>query len=381
MRIIFGGDTVPTVGGSEDAFVRGDAKAIFGTAAPILKSADRLIVNLECALTDSEEGIVKCGPCIKASPAAVNGLKAIGVTDVCLSNNHTLDFGERGLRDTMAHLDAAGIPYTGVGEDDTDSRKLYVIEQDGIKIGIVNVCEHEYSYALPDRFGANPYDPYLTMQDIRAARAECDYVAVCYHGGKEHCRYPSPRVFNLAHEMVYCGADLVLVQHTHCIGAYENFEGSHIVFGQGNFNFVNYINRECWQTGLAVEVDPTDKGKITFYPLITNGNRVELAEGETAADIMQGFKDRSDSLLDGSWIVGWREFCAGPDCDYARQAPYMLMQSANAEGPLAHRIDCESHLDVFLEVYKTAHRTGVRCKLDPERVGEIAKEICKSCPC
>lgn len=373
MRIIFGGDTVPTAS-TQAAFVGGDAEAIFGSFAPILKSADRVVVNLECALTNSEEGILKCGPCIKADPRSVNGLKALGVTDVCLSNNHTLDFGEAGLRETMAALEAAGISYTGVGEDDTDSRALHIIEQDGLKIGIVNVCEHEYSYALPDRFGANPYDPYLTMQDIRAAKAVCDYVAVCYHGGKEHCRYPSPRVFNLAHEMVYCGADLVLVQHTHCVGAYESFEGAHIVFGQGNFNFVNYLDNECWKTGLAVEVDPTNKEKITFYPLYTCGDRIELAEGELAVEIIDGFKSRSDSLLDGSWIDGWREYCQGPYGNYIREVPYALINKETLEGPIAHRIDCESHLDVMMEIYKTSHRTGYRMKLDHDRVMEIVKD-------
>lgn len=46
MRLIFGGDTVPTPD-TMDSFVRGDASAIFGKAAPIFKSADRLIINLE----------------------------------------------------------------------------------------------------------------------------------------------------------------------------------------------------------------------------------------------------------------------------------------------------------------------------------------------
>ena len=371
MRIIFGGDTVPTEA-TMDAFIRGDGEAIFGKMLPILKSADRLIVNLECALTESDDAIIKCGPNIKADPRCTTGLLAIGVTDVCLSNNHTLDFGEQGLRDTMRYLDEAGIPYTGVGEDDTDSRKLHIIEQDGVKIGIVNVCEHEYSYALSDRFGANPYDPYLTMQDIRAAKAECDYVAVCYHGGKEHCRYPSPRVYNLAHEMVYCGADLVLVQHTHCVGAYENFEGGHIVYGQGNFNFP-WLDRECWKTALAVEVDPTDKSKIIFYPLLECGSGVDLAEGEVAAEIINGFKERSDSLLDGSWIEGWREFCLSPECDYIREIPYKIIEKESLEGNIAHRIDCEAHLDVMMEVYKTSHRTGTRQFLDHERVLDIVK--------
>ena len=70
MRLIFGGDTVPTPD-TMDSFVRGDASAIFGKAAPIFKSADRLIINLECALTNSDDAILKRGPNLKADPECI----------------------------------------------------------------------------------------------------------------------------------------------------------------------------------------------------------------------------------------------------------------------------------------------------------------------
>ena len=214
MKILFGADLVPT-SVTEADFVKGDAKTLFGTVCDLAKSMDKVVVNLECALTDSEGAIKKFGPNLKAKPGSVNGLKALGVTEVLISNNHTFDFGKQGLIDTVKALEDAGLPYTGVGENDTDSRKPYFIEAEGKRIAIINVCEHEYSYAIPNRMGANPFDPFLTMQDIRALKKECDFVIVVYHGGKEYCRYPSPRLYNLAHEMVLCGADTVLMQHSH----------------------------------------------------------------------------------------------------------------------------------------------------------------------
>ena len=133
----------------------------------------------------------------------------------------------------------------------------------------LDVTEHEYSYALPDRCGCNPYDPYLTMYDIREAKKNADYVAVIYHGGKEYCRYPSPRVRKLSHAMVQNGANVVLIQHTHCIGCYEEFEGSHIVYGQGNLHFVSERERyPMWYQSLLVEVDFVgEHPSIKFYPM------------------------------------------------------------------------------------------------------------------
>ena len=52
------------------------------------------------------------------------------------------------------------LSYFGIGENDTDSRKPYFIEADNKKIAIINVCEHEYTYALPNRAGASRLIPF-----------------------------------------------------------------------------------------------------------------------------------------------------------------------------------------------------------------------------
>ena len=122
MKILIGADVVPT-SATEALFAAGDVKQLFGDVCDLAKTADRVIINLECALTNYEGRIAKFGPNLKGVPECTNALKALGVTDVMLSNNHVSDFGKQGLIDTLAALDAAGLPYTGVGENDTDSRK------------------------------------------------------------------------------------------------------------------------------------------------------------------------------------------------------------------------------------------------------------------
>ncbi len=358
MKILIGADTVPTAQ-TEQYFVNGDAEALFGDLCGIAAQADRIILNLECTLTNADTAIAKFGPNLKCDPRCTNGLKAFGVTDVLLSNNHTFDFGCKGLRDTVAALDAAEIPYAGIGENDTDSRKPYFFTEGGKKIGIVNVCEHEYTYALPNRMGANPFDPFLTMQDIREAKKQCDYLIVIYHGGKEHCKYPSPRLYNLAHEMVYCGADVVIAQHSHCIGCYEQFEGAHIVYGQGNFNFAwPDIAEEGWHYALLIELNIDDGIGIRFIPIVETETGCDLAADDFAAKIMADFEARNASLKDGTWIDGWRAFCASPD-----RAIYHvpILEACDEERKLqrfAHYLDCEAHTDVWRELYPTWNMTN-----------------------
>ena len=359
MKLLIGADTVPT-SVTNDLFVKGDIKALFGDICALAKEADRVIINLECALTNSDGKIKKFGPNIKCDPECTNALVKLGVTDVMLSNNHVFDYGIKGLVDTMEALDKAGLPYTGVGENDTDSRKSYYIEKDGKKIGIVNVCEHEYTYATPDRMGANPFDPFLTMQDIRETKKNCDYLICIYHGGKEYCRYPSPRLRNLAHEMVLCGADVVLAQHSHCIGCYEEFEGGHIVYGQGNFNFVfeGYNDPEGWYTSLLVELNIDDGVKIKFYPIVATETGCDLARGAKAVEIMSEFEERNASLLDGTWRDGWHAFCTDPEREYYHNRIRNACITEEEIQGFAHYLDCEAHTDVWRELYPTWNMTN-----------------------
>ncbi len=361
MKILFGADLVPTEA-TEPLFLAKDKKALFGKLLPIFEAADRFIVNVECALTElgDEAKIKKCGPNLKAAPGCAEAIKDLGVTDVLLSNNHTLDFGVKGLRDTVKNLERAGLPYTGIGENDTDSRKIYYFEQAGKKFALVNVCEHEYTYALPNRMGANPFDPFLTMQDIRTAKKNADFCLVVYHGGKEYCRYPSPRLRNLCHEMVYCGADVVLCQHSHCIGCYEELEGGHIVYGQGNFNFICPSTQEGWFTSLLVEVEFGDKiENVTFYPMYATDTGMDLAEGDKAKEIMDAFAARNEELQNGKWLEGWHDFCLSLPFYVKCLAPVGRDDSTEHQNQVfAHYLDCEAHTDVWRELFKTWNHTN-----------------------
>lgn len=353
MKLLIGGDTVPTIT-NEEYFIKGDVQTLFGKICDVAKNADRVIINLECALTDSDNAIKKMGPNLKADPTCVNAIKKFGVTDVMLSNNHTFDFGIKGLKDTINALGNAKISYTGIGENDTDSRKPYVIERDGERVGIVNVCEHEYSYALPDRMGTNPFDPFLTMRDIRELKKKTDYLIVIYHGGKEHCRYPSPRLRNLCRAMVYNGADAVLCQHSHCIGSYERYEGGHILYGQGNFVFYMKDASASWYNGLLVGID-TKKTAMDFYPFVITETGVDLLCGKEKDDVLSAFFARNEELQNGKWIDGWRVFCKSVEKQYLYA---FCNATADAHETFSHYIDCEAHTDVWKELFPTFNLTN-----------------------
>lgn len=357
MKLLLLGDVCPREF-SAPYFEKEDVETLFGNVAPLFKESDFAFVNLECAITESENRIPKFGPHLKAPRGTANTLKKLGVDCVGLSNNHVFDFGKEGIRDTLDALQEAGIDYTGFGENYDDSRKDYIIDNGKEKIALITVCEHEYSYALENRMGSRPYDPYDTMLDIRAAKAKNDKVIVIYHGGKEYSAYPSPRVRKLCRAMIDNGADVVLGQHSHCIATYESYNGGHILHGQGNFHFTWESTQEGWYTSLATIYD-TDTKEIRFIPLRSETDRIHLAEPDDAKEIMEKFEKRNQSLIDGSWIEGWHAFCESVKDGYVKTIAetYSADLSDKKNAKFSHYLDCEAHTDVWRELYPSYNLT------------------------
>ena len=80
----------------------------FEKVHPLLSSADVLIGNLEGPFTDREHVYpIKCS--LRSSPKYVKGLKNAGFSVVSLANNHVLDSGPEGLKETRRELDRFGI--------------------------------------------------------------------------------------------------------------------------------------------------------------------------------------------------------------------------------------------------------------------------------
>ena len=360
MKTLFVGDICPTPA-STPYYAAGDTAALFGDTVDIFRGRDFIFANLECAITESDGRIAKFGPNLKAPPATAKILKELGVTVAGISNNHVFDFGKKGALDTINALTSTGIDYTGFGESYDDSRKNYTFEKDGERICVIAVCEREYSYALDDRMGSRPFDEFETMDDIRAAKANHDRVIVAYHGGKEHCPYPSPRLIRVCRAMVRNGADLVLCQHSHCIGAYESYEAGHILYGQGNFHFVNLVSNETWKTGLAVCYD-TKAHTVEFIPIRENEAEtgIRLAIGEDKEGILRGLDERSKSLKTGEWKKCWHEFCISVKNEYSDKIKRACLDdSTDTENALfGHYLDCEAHTDVWRELFPTYNLTN-----------------------
>ncbi len=295
MKILIGADLVPT-DTNMALFAAGDAAALVGEKLQsVLQEADYRIFNLEVPLTDKVTPIEKSGPALIAPTATIAGYTALGVDCLTVSNNHIMDQGTEGFASTLSVLDGAAIAHVGGGSCLAEAARPYIAEICGKRVGIYACAENEFSIATEETPGANPFDALESPDHIAALKAQCDFLIVLYHGGKEHYRYPSPLLQKTCRKLVEKGADLVLCQHSHCIGCEEKYLHGTIVYGQGNFLF-DHSTREHWQTGLLVQLG--DDFEISYLPLRKQDNVVRMAEGEDAETILSEFNARSKEITD-----------------------------------------------------------------------------------
>ena len=294
MSIVIGADLVPTKSNVE-LFEKGDIDTLIGSELKdIILNADYRIFNLEIPLTDESNPIKKCGPNLIASTTCISAYQTMNIDLLTLANNHILDQGKKGLDSSIETLKKAGISYVGVGDSIKDASKPKIISCNGKKIGIYACVEHEFTVATEKDSGANPIDLLETPDHILELKKQCDYVIVLYHGGKEQYRYPSPNLQKTCRKLVEKGADLVICQHSHCIGCKEEYLQGTIIYGQGNFLFDDEEN-EYWQTSLLIKL--SEDFKIEYIPLKKNGNTVRLAKGDEGKNILEQFNLRSKEIL------------------------------------------------------------------------------------
>lgn len=365
-RLIIGADLVPTKSNAM-LFSDGDCSALVGEELlNLINSADFSIFNLETPLSDIKSPIMKCGPCLVAPTATVKGLSAISPHAFTLANNHIMDQGVNGLMSTMKTLDSAGLQYFGAGRSLAEANEPLVISIAGTTVGLYGCVEHEFSVAGKSSPGAAPYDPLESFDHVKDLASHCNYTVVLYHGGKEHYRYPSPELRRRCRKFAECGADLVVCQHSHCVGCKEEWAGSTLVYGQGNFLF-DHSSSEYWKTGLLIEVEIGGNSNIKYHPLVKDGAFVRLASESESKEIISGFFKRSREITQDGFIENqFNEYAVSQVNFYIEcclpGSTSLLYRIVNklCGGNLAERligrkqrlailnhIECESHSELF----------------------------------
>jgi len=244
----------------------GDYGHPFVFVRDMFAGVDMRVANLEGAVTEFQSISNRGGAASFAftfSPRTVEPLSQM-FDLVSLANNHTNDFGQRGLIQTRAFLDEGGIAH--VGDPHNDAEQLsYIDTRGGFTIGWIGY--HQLVGHGLDR----------VVQEIEHIRTLVDLVIVLPHWGPEYVEHSIRAIERReAHALINAGADMIIGAHPHVVQPIEMYNGRPIFYSLGNFVFDQYFSTATMR-GLVlgitlVQVDPVEEvsARVHLIPMRIN---------------------------------------------------------------------------------------------------------------
>jgi poly-gamma-glutamate capsule biosynthesis protein CapA/YwtB (metallophosphatase superfamily) len=266
---------------------------VLGAIAPVLKQADIATVNLETAVTTRGRPQSK-QYVFRAPPSAFAALRNGGVGVATMANNHGMDYGVQGLRDSLAAARREHFHVIGIGLDDTQAYRPYRATIRDERIAIIAATQ-----VLDDNliasWTAGPHKPGLAsakdvprlLRAVRAARGTADTVVVFLHWGVELAACPTAVQRRLASKLVAAGADVVVGSHAHRLLGGGKLQSSFVDYGLGNFAWYSSASGVTAESGVVlVSVTGRHVNGYRFRPArIVDGSPYPLSGSERASAI------------------------------------------------------------------------------------------------
>lgn len=223
--------------------------ALWGEALAELqrRQPDVRLINLETAVTSSPEAWPGKGINYRMHPENLTALTAAGIDLVVLANNHVLDWGYRGLEQTLESLQKAGIQWAGAGPDLAAAQAPAVVEIPGKGRVLVFAFGTESS-GVPAGWGAGAEKPGVHLltelsapsvrrigQLVAAVKRPGDIALASIHwGGNWGFAIPEAHQ-EFAHRLIdEAGIDAIHGHSSHHVLGIEVYRGKLILYGCGD---------------------------------------------------------------------------------------------------------------------------------------------------
>jgi len=284
-------------------YVWGDALAILKAAVP-----DVRIVNLETAITTSNENWLHKHINYRMHPGNLPVLSVAGIDCCVLANNHVLDWGYAGLEETLSSLLQAGIKTAGAGQDYRHAVRPAVLDV-GENHRVIVLSMGSTSSGIGRAWAAGERQPGVWLLDdfsmasvetignqVEAVKQHGDIVVASIHwGGNWGYRIPE-QARQFAHALVdHANVDLVHGHSSHHPRGIEVYKNKLILYGCGDF-----IND---YEGIRGHEKYRDDLRLMYLPEIDAASG-ELTDMTMAVLQTHRFRLRNASTMDAKWLTG-----------------------------------------------------------------------------
>lgn len=239
-EIILGGDIMLGRTVMSTSLSKNDPTYPFQKIASFLQTADLVFVNLENPFVTNcpphSEGLIFC-----ADPKMVESLTFANVGAVTLANNHTRNYGQAGLDETISLLASKDILAT--------NSNLATTNINGLTFGLLgfnflDIKPAESDYSL-----------------IQVSSKKVDVLIISIHWGNEYQAHPSQNQKEIAQRVITSGADILVGHHPHWVEDIEYIDNKPVYYSLGNFVF-DQMWSESTRKGLLVRLTFNQKGVI-----------------------------------------------------------------------------------------------------------------------
>lgn len=242
LNLVFAGDLL--LGGEWPQYAEShgvDLLAPFENVKKEIESADIFFVNLEGPIAGglfSEAGTRAAK--LRNHPRVIELLKRARTCVCVLANNHIMDAGMDGLRETRQLLEAKGIHCVGAGLDNFQAEQAVVIECKGNRIGCLAFSTSDAAVgatiARDGQGGCADLNNLASMESaIKALKASCQVVVVSLHWGAEFFEYPTDEQVTIVDRLIDAGADYIMGHHPHVLQGVEQRDGCLAMYSLGHF--------------------------------------------------------------------------------------------------------------------------------------------------
>ena len=224
-------------------------RTVWGNALAELdrRSPDVRMINLETAVTRSEEYWEGKGINYRMHPANAPILTAAGIDVATLANNHVLDWGYSGLAETISTMKKLNIAHAGAGRNRNEAEAPAIVDLGrkgrviifSFAVGTSGVADAWA--ALNSRPGVNfladlsPDTVLRIREQVQRVKKKGDILIASIHWGPNWGYDISPEEVRFAHGLIdAAGMDVIHGHSAHHVKAVEVYHDKLILYGCGD---------------------------------------------------------------------------------------------------------------------------------------------------
>lgn len=246
----------------------------------ICKDADVVLANLEGPFVKKAKPRKnKKGSALSSNENIKKLINDLKISVLIFGNNHILDYGLEGLKESISLATDLGINWLGASDGEVKEKYLYIDEKNKVAILSFSHREGPFSEVGTDEVGPYALPEFSIIEAVIRDLNQKGYsVIVSYHGGEEFFTFPWPRRYAWSEQLIKAGALVVIGQHSHSVQPVLKLESGYLALGLGNtyFHTPYQESHKGTNDGILLEVD-TDRKAINYYSLESNWEAASLS--------------------------------------------------------------------------------------------------------